>query len=233
MSLEKVYSFLESTEGGEELKESLKGEFEKLKDADAKARIATKHQKDIMEKYNQVQAIIDKITGAGIDIDKIEDYAKAGSEKTTLEQEVAKLNSKVSSFQKMFEDERKDKERIESERKNEKLKSHYTSKLSGDFGKMADILVENLVTKGKIKYDDTGTPIYEDEKGLVYSDSDSIDILKKTYSEYIAPKGNGSGIPPRVGVRDYTANDVDISKMSASQKIEYGLKSLEDGELYK
>lgn len=232
MSLEKVYEFLENVEGGEDIKLLLKGEVDTMKDADARARISAKKEKEILEKYNQSKAILDKIQNSGIDLDKIEEYAKAGIEKSTLEQQVASLNSKVSAFQKMVEEERRDKERIETERKVEKIKNHYTSKLSGDFGKMAEILVENLVTKGRIKYDENGLPVYEDEKGLVYTDSESVDILKKSYSEYILPKGSGSGIAPRTGTKQRDEG-IDVSKMTAAQKIEYGLKSLEQGEYEK
>ena len=115
-----------------------------------------------------------------------------------------------------MEVEKAEKEKLAGESKLTKLKADIGGDLKTVFGKFGDILAENLISKGQIKFDDKGEVIYETAAGI-YKKSEAVDMLKTEYKDHIVTKPSGSNFlpPARGGNGDVSA--ADMAKMSSSE----------------
>jgi predicted RNase H-like nuclease (RuvC/YqgF family) len=221
--MKKVYEALEKVQGGAEIIEMLKEELKVYNDLDAKSRLTEKKIDKLTKEIGDLEKIKTKLEESGIDLDDLDNLKKAGTEKTGLESMVSKLQKQMETLQQTVTQERSEKEKITAQARTERLKNDFLGDVTPIFGKFGGILVDNLVTKGALKYDDNGAIVYETPEGI-YGKSQALDILKKEYQENILPSGRGSGLNPPKPNAGYAPEQKDTSKMSSRELFEMGLK---------
>lgn len=227
--LKKVYEFLEKTEEGKAMLAILKEDVETFKDADAKARLAEKEKNKLVKELEALKPLKEKLEAAGIDVDDIENLKKGYEGKTELEKQIQQLTKQINTITKSLENEKSEKERIEKQSKSDKLKSEFGSSLKDVFGKMGDVIAENMISRGSLKFDDKGQIIYETPEG-VYTKSDAIEMLKVEYKDHIVTRNSGSNFtPPKHNLPVGPDGKVDYSKMSAQNLLLAGLNKQSTG----
>lgn len=172
---------------------------------------------------NQYNGILDKLSVSGIDLDNLEDLKANAQGKSEVERKLNTLTTQFNNMKAELEGERKKITEKDQQLSRSKLISEFLPDMSKNFGKITgELLVDKLISQGKIRYDESGAPIYESETGILKK-SEAIEKFKVEYASELRPSENRGpgGQQGKVSVPNGLTND-DLLKMSPSELFAMG-----------
>ena len=207
-------TILEGHEKKDDIINYVEGIISKMKNAD----------KNSAKFKNEYDALNSKIIESGVDLDNIGDLKSSLEGKTELEKTVALLNKKLEMVENNLKDADTKREKAIQERNIATIVSEFSPELKKVFGNLTgEVLTKQMIADGKFKLDETGSPVYENDKG-VFKKSEAIEILKTEYQSDIKSndKSGAEGKQTNIQNKQGITTD-DLLKMNPTELFKMGL----------
>lgn len=196
-----LYEFLEKTEEGTAIIETVKSGFKEYDDTEAKLRLANKEIEELKLSVEEAEKIKT-------------DSNKHVEKNTTLEQKIAELTGIV---EKMNSDKAEADKRIaeaEADKRIQRIKSETSDDLKKAFGSLTgNLLVDNYINNGSLTYSTEDQLMFTHE-GKVYTGKEQVMEAIRTVHKEDIKGSDGAGT---VGGSKGSAGVVDTSNMSAKE----------------